>query len=501
MEYLKSDSRKRTLPSLLFHNEKRERRASQSSEASASSVSDEKLKCRLCDSRRGFKNAEDFDFHLTMIHYRDKLIDLIGDPPYMCAFCRFQPTAEDPTEEMILHMGCRERAAIKFYVKDCNLEDQNKKPRKEPTFPRDTVTCKLCNQLNTTQQLFLVHITQKHYAEDIRKKIPQDSPFKCPYKGCSQIFPDRQALLMHYGIDHKYSLSLYDPPKGEAKGKIMEFDMFKPKTMLTCTMCREKKFLTASSLKHHEILAHFFPDVMKDTGLARCPNCRLKFNSRTEFAKHFIEDHYDEYVKTRSDAKTPDGKKAEPVLAKVKKDNKSDVRSKEATALSNQSLNRSLEEELPSPTTSGKVREMKTVHRSTHVREMKTVHKSNVREITTVHHSKSDFGSASSARQRMMNKWKSTSIDAQKFEIDKLTDEIRVLKEEHKEAIRAKATEFERWIGQKEDAIQEEIDKRTKVESALERANVEIAELKKLAEQKENKINQLEEVVIEEHNR
>ena len=66
-----SEARKRPFPfPSLLSNEKRDRRNSQSSETSAcSSVNtpedSSKLKCRLCDNK-GFKNSEDFDFHLTI---------------------------------------------------------------------------------------------------------------------------------------------------------------------------------------------------------------------------------------------------------------------------------------------------------------------------------------------------------------------------------------------------------------------------------------------------
>lgn len=93
---------------------------------------EEKKECRLCDNKP-FKSSEDFDFHLTMIHYRDKLLDLLGDPPYSCKRCGFHPTADDPNEEMILHLGCKERFAIKYYVEEC----QNLTPSAEKKTKRE----------------------------------------------------------------------------------------------------------------------------------------------------------------------------------------------------------------------------------------------------------------------------------------------------------------------------------------------------------------------------
>ena len=93
------------------------------------------------------------------------------------------------------------------------------------------------------------------------------------------------------------------------------------------------------------------------------------------------------------------------------------------------------------------------------------------------------------------------SIDSQKFELEKLQGDMVELKEEHSTALKKKAEEFERWIGQKEQAIEEEVERRKDVEKDLETANVQVADLKKQLEQKDSKITSLEDVVVEEHNR
>merc|ERR550532_2303105 len=93
------------------------------------------------------------------------------------------------------------------------------------------------------------------------------------------------------------------------------------------------------------------------------------------------------------------------------------------------------------------------------------------------------------------------SIDATKLELEKLQGDMVTLKEEHTNALKKKAEEFERWIGQKEQAIEEEVERRKDVEKELETARVEAAELKKQLEQKDSKITSLEDVVVEEHNR
>ena len=59
-----------------------------------------------------------------------------------------------------------------------------------------------------------------------------------------------------------------------------------------------------------------------------------------------------------------------------------------------------------------------------------------------------------------MDKWKSTSIDSQKYENEQLQAQLEALKEDHATALKNKAQEFERWIGQKENAIEVECQKR-----------------------------------------
>ena len=105
------------------------------------------------------------------------------------------------------------------------------------------------------------------------------------------------------------------------------------------------------------------------------------------------------------------------------------------------------------------------------------------------------------ARQRMLDKWKSTSIDSQKFELEKLQDQMESMKNDHREALKKKVQDFERWISQKEKLLEDEICKRQEVERTVEEANVDIADLKKQLEQKDLRISGLEEVVVEEHDR
>ena len=492
-----NDPRKRPFPFPSLLETKQEanhkRRHSQSSEGSAVSqeFTAKMIACRLCNNR-SFKTEDDFDLHLTMIHYRDQLSDRLGMPPYSCGLCSFRPTADDPNEEMILHYGCKERLALKFYEEECKRLPSPSKVAKKSTeavkdFQRNTILCQLCNTRLTNDQLFQLHLTNKHFSEDLKKKLPQNPPFKCPMIGCEKIKTDRQTLLMHYGVDHNMSQNLYQ--KATSKSKVKEIDMFKSNTtqMITCKMCKDKKttFVTAKSLKIHLTQTHFFPYIGSGSTKIKCPKCARPFPSRTDFTKHFVESHFEKYVKEKEfEKKTSSDKKSQSCL----------------------SLQKSLAEEVdakPLP----KSRERKTVHGP--AKERQTVHGSNETKASfpqtqsklSVNKEDVSKPGAGGARQRMLDKWKSTSIDSQKFELEKLHEEIGQMKVDHQTVLKNKAQDFERWISQKEKAIEEEVQKRQGVEKKLETAQVNLADMEKQLEQKDSKISSLEEVVVEEHSK
>merc|ERR1712168_1360005 len=155
----------------------------------------------------------------------------------------------------------------------------------------------------------------------------------------------------------------------KVKKEIKEFDMFKPKQeLIRCKICKDKrgidkKFVTEKSLKYHQILTHFFGDftsISSESGSVKCPKCKVKYPSRNDFAKHFIDRHYDSYLKNKEfeeDKKSV--KKTEP------SEDKKSVKKIEPASLAG-----SLQEELPT-STSGKDLEQKPLPKC---REMQTVH-------------------------------------------------------------------------------------------------------------------------------
>ncbi len=64
---------------------------------------------------------------------------------------------------------------------------------------------------------------------------------------------------------------------------------------------------------------------------------------------------------------------------------------------------------------------------------------------------------------------------------------LKEQEEAHSERLKQKAQEFERWISQKEKALESEASAKKAVEERLEQANVDIVEMKKKLEQAEAK--------------
>ena len=194
-------------------------------------------------------------------------------------------------------------------------------------------------------------------------------------------------------LNNLYFQGKYDEVSDtKIKKEIKEFDMFKPKPKQELTRCKvckdqgkDKKFVTENSLKYHTILTHFFPNISTATGNVKCPTCKVKFPARNEFAKHFMDKHYDDHLKN----KEVDDKKS---VRKHESDSKKSIQKLLPISLEN-----SLQEELPPSTPTGKDLEQKPLPKC---REMQTVHGQQLKEMKTVHKI-STPSSSITARQRM----------------------------------------------------------------------------------------------------
>lgn len=456
--------------------------------------------CRLCNNDASFKTEYDFNLHLSLIHFRDKLMQMI-QPPYQCSMCNYKPHAsirmeDDKCEEdMLIHYGCNEKLSGKFYNQECaELPPVIHQTNKEIM----TIVCKLCNSSHDNERLFVRHISLRHFTTELIEDLPKCSPYQCPFIDCDEEKTNLHDLMMHYGCEHNISMELYlkhrsgDIKKSDSSPKqpvVKTFDMFSPKpkekqSTINCSLCKAKKisFVTAKSLKYHMFLIHFFPNLPQTSKVYKCRKCSETFPAKNAYAKHFIESHFDEYAKEMEEKKSKEEqrkKKKEKKEREEKEKKEQDKRNKQPQLL-NETLEKELQQ-LHDTTTEDSEENEQPLPKE---RVMNTIHK----------------GSGSgSARQRMMDNWKRTSIDSKNYEIDQLQAQMKTMESTHALALKKKAEEFERWILQKEKSLEAEAEKRKVVEDTLEQAQVDIVDLKKQLEQKQESCKNVEDLLVEKH--
>ena len=105
--------------------------------------------------------------------------------------------------------------------------------------------------------------------------------------------------------------------------------------------------------------------------------------------------------------------------------------------------------------------------------------------------------SVSSARQRMRDNWQKTSIDSQNHEIELLNKSIKDLESNHEEQMRLKAEKFEKWITQKENALEHEKREKIRLQEKFEQTQVKMVGLQKQLEQQQQSYKNLEEMLVE----
>ena len=524
---------------------KRSRHDSPSSSMSDDAASSD-FKCRLCKMKL-FKTKEEFDYHLTVIHFREKIMAEIDLPPYKCKMCGFVPSTDDPVDELCMHYGCEENFGMKYYEEECQKMSAVKKELPPPPSKHGTTfVCKICDNPFDNERKFVRHITVRHFSSDLRQKLPKSEPFKCPFRDCHITKEDQHSLMLHYGWEHNVSMEFYfkhlkkmgiqqqqNLPTGILKTEkdsgelfilkdttkdtykpttpaksIREINMFnnsmprpspKPSPSqvtsnytqsIYCNLCTSPKrmsFVNARSLKIHILFAHYFPKISdggKDS-VIQCPKCSQKFKLKADFAKHFLSLHFQEYAiehqkmrRKKSSSSSSTAITTIDVLGSSPPPSSPDVVALD-NSLREEMAKKRQDKRVPSDSPLPRAREMKTIHRP----------------------GGGGGGGPSSARQRMLDRWKSTSIDSDKYEVEQLKAQMETLKQQHAETLKQKAAEFERWISQKETVIEREVEEKVQAEQRLQEANANIADLNKQLEQKEDKVGTLESMLVEKDNR
>ncbi|XP_071750134.1 uncharacterized protein [Lepeophtheirus salmonis] len=446
--------------------------------------------CRLCSSCAPFRSEHDLLVHLTVIHYRTKLMKRVIQP-YKCLKCEYSPAVPDDAEDLLMHYGCDEKLSFQFYdqdLKDLSIESEE---RSSGTSNDDlkichyndgariSITCEICNSCFDKERLFIRHISLRHFTKVLCDELPKRSPFICPFLDCNKEKNNLHALMLHYGCEHNISMDLYlkatggskgsirivvdEPPKSPTKSieppsivspdsKVLDKDTSKKSSKkcsssLVCKKCPKKTFASQMSLNYHLMVTHFFPDLPK-IGPYSCPKCDDKYPERVDFTKHFLEVHLTEYLEDNSLAS--------------KKNEKNKLFDEYTNIFSDE-----------------------------HSSEYK-IQKSSIASSNS--HKQSDV------RRKITQKWETTSVDIQNQRIEELEKLILDLKNEHEDTLKKKSSDFEKWILQKEKQIEDEIDKRKSVEDSCERSNLDVIELQKQLEQVRKSHKSSEDMLVEKHN-
>ncbi|QQP35282.1 Uncharacterized protein FKW44_023455, partial [Caligus rogercresseyi] len=414
--------------------------------------------CRLCSTCAPFRSEYDLLVHLTVIHFRSKLMKRVTRP-YKCLKCNYTPPAtDDAAEELLMHYGCDEKLSFQFYEQELKSLEQEESPDsagdKEDSSARISLNCELCNSAFDTERLFMRHISLRHFTKVLSSDLPKRRPFFCPYPECGKEKSNLHGLMLHYGCEHNISMDLYlkategskgsirvvvdepqksptralDFPSTEKKSPAAPEKYNKPSSLslFHCQKCPKKKFPSQMSLNYHLMVTHFFPDLPK-TGPYICHKCKSSHPERLDFTKHFLEVHLHEYLDSHS------------------------------------------------PSSEGK----KSSKPSEHPPELNR---------------------HADVRRKVTQKWEITSVEVQNHRIEELEIMLLDLKNEQEETLRKKSSEFEKWVLQKENQLEEEFEKRKAVQESLERSKSDALELERQLKEVQDSHKSSEEILVEKHN-
>ena len=508
--------------------------------------------CKLCNS--SFDTERLFVRHISLRHFPKQLCDdLPKSEPFICPF--IDCGQEKYTiHNLMLHYGCEHNISMELYQKETRaLTSHENKVKIEPaTAPVSSTSC----------SPFFANYMQKITSK--RSVAPPASQSHLP-----NFSPSVNASSP--GLKSKISALPARPKEVQVDQSTLQF---------SCKFCPEKnlKFSAKKSLKYHILFSHLFTDLPQN-GPCECPICFKKFSIKNVFASHFLDKHYEEYVKEKLNQQTEIQKmilytsekhKRSHSKEKSKSSSKEETNQKAKSSSRDSSKDKLRENSVDDETTSKKSKshqssshhassssskhtssKSSSKHKSSsksssrHSSSKSSRSKVSEKELDstkqegdggcatdklkaeeapipacrvrqTVHSAfaKPIVSSASfpsntlSARQKLMENWKKDSIDSQRFEIDQLKEKIQEMEISHAEALKKKAEEFERWITQKEKALEDEQEKRKLVESNLEESSVVNAEtelqlvqhqsyLKALEKELEEKASAHQQVVAE----
>jgi len=175
-------------------------------------MSSKTFMCRLCNNDISYKTEAEFDVHLTVIHFRERLTRKIQEP-FRCLGCGYIPAPSShaqQVEELLLHYGVEEKFAARFYQEEVSKLPQLTAPaQRESSDPPGSIVCKLCQSVFDNDRLFVRHISLRHFPKELCNDLPKSEPFRCPYIDCGMEQETMHYLILHYGCEHNISRELY----------------------------------------------------------------------------------------------------------------------------------------------------------------------------------------------------------------------------------------------------------------------------------------------------
>ena len=243
--------------------------------------------CPLCP--KTFANHQNFLPHAAQFHFQEQLKkNLPHSAPFDCPICSKNMKS---LSNLVLHYAMKHDMLINLLNKKGYRIISTRKgiiPIQE-TEMIETIrfSCPLCPKTFTTQKNIVLHATQVHFQEELKKDLPSSEPFECPI--CSTNMNKLSLLVLHYAIEHDMVIKLLNEKDETAiKGK----KLTKQIQYTTCHLCPDKHYgFEKQSLIRHVIHHHFFEKLCEELPAGmdqyKCPKCSHICKDIRKYAVHY----------------------------------------------------------------------------------------------------------------------------------------------------------------------------------------------------------------------
>lgn len=141
----------------------------------------------------------------------------------------------------------------------------------------------------TTAQ-FLRHAAEKHYIEQIKHELPQDTPFQCP--ACDFVGKELKLLIRHYGVKHEVVLRILNERAGKPNScdpDILKQFETSDNQREVCPMCKSN-FGGRYMLLRHLADCHYRERLcqgLQQGDVYKCPSCNHESKDKGGFVRHY----------------------------------------------------------------------------------------------------------------------------------------------------------------------------------------------------------------------